>query len=167
MDVFSYNIYSHPIDTYQETYFEDCLDMRVTMSGHSGYERVAWKAVADVRRKDYLKRVCESDAEFKHMWKMECRKKEEKKRAMQEGTWKTQLNRVSFGGDVAINNQNTPISVKKGRFLITMYSEKKSPERFVSVKKGRFLIKYMLCNKQEQQKKPTTLKKGRFLITIH
>lgn len=170
MEYFSYDISSHPIDILEESVC-DLFDqnMRLTVDSISGFERVARKAVTDIRRKDHLKRGCESEAEFKYKWKIECRKKEEKKRAMKEGTWKSQLNRVSYDSD-SVDQTKQPISIKKGRFLVTIFTntEKKNTSKPVQVKRGRFLVtKYLVCNKKEQEKKPTIIKKGRFLITTH
>jgi hypothetical protein len=165
MDIFSYNIYSHPIDIYSIC---DICNMRVSMSSVSGYEKVALKAIGDVRRKDHLRKICETETEFKYKWRMECRKKEEKKRAIQEGTWKTQLDRVSFNSEVIETGKT--IRVKKGRFLVTIYldCEKHQHDRNkpVSVcKKGRFLVRKYFVNKKPEVKKPVVTKKGRFLIT--
>jgi hypothetical protein len=132
------------------------------MSCVSGYEKVALKAIGDVRRKDNLRRMCETDAEFRHKWRMECRKKEEKKRAIQEGTWKTQLDRVSFNSE--ITDTCKTIRVKKGRFLVTIYHD--DTNKPVSVcKKGRFLVRKYFVHKKAEVKKPIVTRKGRFLIT--
>jgi hypothetical protein len=166
----SFSVTVHPI--YVDIAEESVFNMRLTMAGLSGFERVAHQAVADVRKKDYLKRICESDEEFKYKWRLECRKKEEKLRAMKQGTWKSKLGNVSFETErVEINS---PVSVRKGRFLITIFqtnqTEKKYQNKPISQRKGRFWVtKYFVARKQEvvSLPKPTTVKKGRFLITTH
>lgn len=179
MDVFSYDIHSHPINTLEEDLFQDYFaefcslhNIRVAMPGRSGFEKVARKAITDVKKKDYLRKVSVSEAEFKQMWKVECRKKEEKVRAMKNGSWKTQLYRVSFNGDGVENNkQKQPVSIRKGRFLITIHSNTNTDNDYmnnpVPVRKGRFLVTKYLVNKKKQQDKPTVTKKGRFLITTY
>lgn len=146
------------------------LMSRINMVEYSGYARVANRACTDIRRKDYLRRVSENEVEFKQMWRMECRKKEEKLRAMQEGLWKTQMCRVS-----SLTTDDVPSvhTIRKGRFLITVCNDtKKKDERKppTVVKKGRFLVtKHYVCVKKEQAKptKPTVTRKGRFLITLY
>lgn len=165
MDFFLVGLDTYPVDQVEN----NICDMRVSMSNCSGFEKVAHKAIADVRKKDYLRRVCETDAEFKKMWKIECRKKEEKMQSIRQGTWKTQLGRVSFDGyDVNINKQ--PTCIKKGRFLITIIpnTEKKEANKPVSVvRKGRFLVTKHFVNNKKEAKKPVTTKKGRFVITTY
>lgn len=172
MDIFFNKTYPHPIDLYStnKSCICDSCNMRFSMSSVSGYEKVALKAIGDVRRKDHLRKICETEADFKHKWRMECRKKEEKKRAIQEGTWKTQLNRVSFNSE--FTDSSKAIRVKKGRFLITIYSNHESirqdTNKPVSVcKKGRFLVRKYFVNKKPQVKTPVVTKKGRFLITTY
>jgi hypothetical protein len=173
---FSFAVQSYPIDISGEA--DDTQDsMRVTMVGYSGFERVARQAVADVRRKDYLKRVCESDEEFKYMWRLECKRKQEKIRSMKQGTWKTHLDHVTFADVCNIDSDDKPVSVQKGRFLITIFSnEKKKDQGFLSNKtvqrKGRFWVtKYFVPKVKEAAKKvdiapkPVVVRKGRFLIT--
>jgi hypothetical protein len=126
----------------------------LTMSAeYSGYSRTARKALTDVRRRDYLRKGCDSEAEFKNMWRMECRKKEEKLRAIKEGVWKTRFN----------HEPNTPVSIRKGRFLITIYND--APIKPIVVRRGRFLVTKSLVSNKKEPKKPTVTKKGRFVIT--
>jgi hypothetical protein len=122
-------------------------------SEYSGYTRTARKALTDVRKRDYLRKGCESEAEFKQMWRMECRKKEEKLRAIKEGVWKSRFNHVS----------HEPVSIRKGRFLVTIYNDE--PQKPLVVKRGRFLVTKSLVSKKKEPKKPTVTKKGRFVIT--
>jgi hypothetical protein len=169
MDFFNFKNNAYPIDQLEEQICKLHNIMRVSMSNISGYKKVAHKAIDDVRRKDYLRRVCETEAEFKKMWKIECHKKQDKLRSMQEGTWKTSLCRVSFDS-TDMNVQKQPISIKKGRFLITIIpnTEKKETTKYVSVvRKGRFLVTKHFVNNKKEVKKPVTTKKGRFLITTH
>ncbi len=168
---FSDIVQSHPIEVdIPEEPEEGVFSMRLSMAGHSGFKRVAHKAVADVRKKDYLKRVCESEEEFKYKWRLECRKKEEKMRAIKQGTWKTKLDHVSF--DTERVETNPPVSIRKGRFLITIFqaaqTEKKEPNKPIVQRKGRFWVtKYFVVKQKEVvcPPKPITVKKGRFLIT--
>lgn len=170
---FSVTVQSHTVHpVYVDIAEESVFNMRLTMAGISGFERVAQQAVADVRKKDYLKRICESDEEFKYKWRLESRKKEEKLRAMKQGTWKSKLSNVSFETERV--ETTSVVSIRKGRFLITIFqkiqTENKLPNNPISQKKGRFLVtKYFVARKKEEVSlpKPTTVKKGRFLITTH
>ena len=123
-------------------------------SEYSGYARTAWKALTDVRKKDHLRKGCKSEAEFKQKWRMECRKKEEKLRAIKEGIWKSRFNHAS---------SHESVSIRKGRFLITTYND--APLKQLVVRMGRFLVTKSLVSQKKEPKKPTVTKKGRFLIT--
>jgi hypothetical protein len=153
----------------QEKEYNFCnLISRINMVEYSGYARVANRACTDIKRKDYLRRLSENEVEFKQMWRMECRKKEEKLHAMQKGLWKTQMNRESSLTD----DVPSVLTVRKGRFLITVCNDakKKDDRKPTVVKKGRFLVtKHYVCVKKEPAKppKPTVTRKGRFLITLY
>ena len=112
MDKCLHNVSSYSIQSSQVMSFDLCI----SMSGYSGHERVAFRAVCDVRKKDYLRRISQSDAEFKRLWGIECRKKQQKLKAMEEGTWRTKLNRVSYGFE-----PKQAKSIKIGRFLVTTW----------------------------------------------
>jgi hypothetical protein len=165
MDKSTSTIHSHLIEVQHEELELSYNSMN--SSEYSGYARVAFKACADVRRKDYLRRVCESDSEFKHMWRLECRKKEEKLKAMKEGVWKSRLDSVS-----CVEEPPKYTTIKKGRFLITFAcnNEKKEVHRPTVTRKGRFLITKLFVKKEQKKPiviKPTVTKKGRFVITCY
>ncbi len=170
MDISTSTIHSHLIEVQHDELELSYNSMN--SSEYSGYARVAFKACADVRRKDYLKRVCESDSEFKHMWRLECRKKEEKLKAIKEGVWKSRLDSVSCR-DVEEPAKYT--TIRKGRFLITFAcnNEKKEVYKPTVTRKGRFLITKLFVKKEQKKPtvikptviKPTVTKKGRFVIT--
>lgn len=165
MDIFPDNIFSHAFDQYHinESCISDLCNMRISMTSVSGYEKVAMKAIMDVRRKDCLRITCETDAEFKYKWRMECHKKEEKKRAIKDGTWRTQLYRVSFNREEPESNK--AICMKRGRFLVTIYPRHDTNVPVSVCKKGRFLVSKYYVHKKPEVNKPTVTKKGRFLIT--
>jgi hypothetical protein len=168
MDFFLVGNDIYPVDQVEDTICELYTDC-ISMSNFSGYVSVAHKAIADVRRKDYLRQVCKSEAEFKKMWKTECRKKEMKSQAMKDGTWKTQLDRVSFNSN-DMNVCKQPTSIKKGRFLITIIPKPEKKETTMPIimfRKGRFFVTKHFVNNKKEAKKPVTTKKGRFLITTH
>ena len=139
------------------------LCMFLTMSSeYSGYTRTARKALTDVRRRDYLRKGCESEAEIKQMYRMEFRKKEEKMRAIKEGVWKTRFNHASS------HEPNKSVSIRKGRFLITIYNDEtqiSEPQKPHVVRRGRFLVTKSIVSRKKEPKKPTVTKKGRFVIT--
>lgn len=158
--------YQHSVKLYDNEFNIYSVFPPINMAEYSGYARVAYRACNDIRRKDYLRRISENDSEFKKAWKMECRRKEEKLRAIQDGLWKTQMSRVtSATSDVPFGQ-----TVKKGRFLITVCNDniKKEDRKPTVVRKGRFLVtKHYVHNKPPvKPTKPVVTRKGRFLITV-
>ena len=123
---------------------------------NSYHAKVARKACTDIRLMDYLRKVCKSEADFKNMWKLECRKKEDKIQAIKEGLLKSRLNGVTSCNSDELPKQ----TIRKGRFLITL-----SPP--VVVRKGRFLVTKVFVFNKPEPKKPTVTRKGRFLITSY
>jgi hypothetical protein len=99
---------------------------------------------------DYLRKVCKSEAEFKHMWMLECCKNKEKLQDIKKGLLKFHLN----------HDELPKQSIRKGRFLITLSSP-------VAVQKGRFLVTKVFMFKKPEPKKPTVTRKGRFVITSY